>query len=138
MIPQRYDPGQPAAIRHDGGPRFAVQSFRNPEDWYTVDREAGTCSCPDFAYRGDPSGRTRYRCKHMKALEARLPELAAAQARRMPTPALRAALSRDDVSPAARDALSRELFARARKDGATPSPNGPLGGPVPKGTRPCP
>ena len=55
-----YDPGTPGEILTLGRNHFAVESFREGGVHYSVDLEAGTCSCPDHLYR-------RRECKHLQA-----------------------------------------------------------------------
>lgn len=68
-----YDPGKPGEIIPHGNGLFTVESFRNSGEYYTVDTEHHTCSCPHFCYRIAPAleaGENPDPCKHQKAVDA--------------------------------------------------------------------
>lgn len=57
---QTYNPGTKGYIKSEGKGCYTVQSFRNNEEDYRVNLNAGTCSCPDHQFR-------QRECKHIKA-----------------------------------------------------------------------
>ncbi len=70
MATRVYDPGTPGLIKSLGGGRYAVQSFRNRSQVYTVDLTTGSCSCPDAARKereAFSTGAPVKSCKHAAA-----------------------------------------------------------------------
>jgi hypothetical protein len=97
-----YDPGRPGETRHLGGRQFAVQSFRNPEDWYVVDLDHGTCSCPHFEKRVGPAldaGEEIDRCKHFRLAQAAQLRVIREKAQSMSPARIREALRRYSYRP---------------------------------------
>lgn len=97
-----YDPGTPGEVRHMGGSQFAVQSFRDPEDWYVVDLTAGTCTCPHFEKRVAPAldaGQEMDRCKHHQLAQAEQLRMVREKALTMTPAQLRATLRKFTYTP---------------------------------------
>jgi hypothetical protein len=96
-----YDP----QITACGNGQFECESSSG-ETVYTVDLEAGTCSCPDHCYRG---GRE---CKHLRWVRLRSYCMALEAARQLRPEALRLHATRADLRDEVIDAIWIVLAAR--------------------------
>lgn len=106
---RKYDPGTAQGIQHQSGSTFLVQSFRESGTVYTVNRKAGTCTCPHYTKRQPENG-----CKHLQAVEAALPRFAEEKAKKLSTADLSKHLMREDLAPGIKGAIANVLHRRVQ------------------------
>jgi hypothetical protein len=110
-VQRKYNPGLPGRIESQGHGRYIVESFRNSGEFYAVDLEENTCSCPHSIYRNAAD------CKHRAWARFHSYKSARAKAETMDLETLKAAFSnfRIHYRPEIREAIEFAIFAKERK-----------------------
>jgi uncharacterized Zn finger protein len=103
-----YDPGQPGKIEPEGNGRYRVESFKHSGDFYLVDLNENSCSCPHTEKRNAAD------CKHRCAARQKAYEETRQKAERQSLDTLRSLLLFNADSPREeiKEALDYAIYHR--------------------------
>lgn len=104
-----YHPGTPGEVIPQGHGRYIVESFRNSGEFYAVDLNENTCSCPHTEYRHADDCKHRRQARFTAYLETR------EKAMGMDVADLKTALFLNDYRPEVREAIDWVVCAKERE-----------------------